>query len=187
MAEQGEGVSVLVAPGLGGSGADHWQGWLQARHPAFRRVEQRDWDAPVLQEWVAALEAEVAAAPAPVVLVAHSLACILVAHWAKSGSTGKIAAALLVAPPDVESAEHTPPSVHGFAPVPADPLPFRTVVLGSRNDPYCTAMRACAFAAGWGADFIDSGEVGHINTEAGFGPWPEGERLVQDLVRDASA
>ncbi|MBK3775744.1 alpha/beta hydrolase [Azospirillum sp. YIM DDC1] len=178
-------ASVLIVPGLGNSGLDHWQSWLQQRHPSFIRVEQADWDAPALEDWVRSLEEAVAAAAEPVVLVAHSLGCMTVAHWAlRSGSSvAKIAAALLVAPPDVESAEHTPPEVHGFAPVPTDPLPFHTVVLASRNDPYARAERSCGFAVGWGADFIDAGDLGHINTAAGYGSWPDGERLVLDLLR----
>lgn len=179
-------ASVLIVPGLGNSGPEHWQSWLQQRHPSFQRVEQADWDAPVLADWVRSLENAVAAAPAPVLLVAHSLGCITVAHWAvRSGSSSaKVAAALLVAPPDVGSAEHVPPEVHGFAPVPTDPLPFRTVVLASRNDPYCGIGRACGFAVGWGADFIEAGGLGHINTASGHGPWPDGERLLLDLLRE---
>ena len=179
--------TVLILPGLGNSGARHWQTWLEGRIPGLQRVEQSDWDAPALQDWVATLESAVAAAPGPVVLIAHSLACLLVPHWAVraggyGGSLGKVAAALLVAPSDVESTERTPPAVWGFAPVPTIPLPFPTIVVGSRNDPYCTAERACGFAALWGADFIDAGEVGHINADSGFGPWPMGESLVKDLL-----
>ncbi|MBP2291706.1 RBBP9/YdeN family alpha/beta hydrolase [Azospirillum rugosum] len=181
-------ATVLILPGLGNSGPEHWQSWLQGRHPSFRRVEQADWDAPVLADWVETLERAVAASSAPVVLIAHSLSCILVAHWAargaETGSADKIAAALLVAPPDVESPALTPPEVHGFGPVPTDPLPFRTVVLASRTDPYCSVGRACGFAVGWGADFIEAGDLGHINTESGHGPWPDGERLVLDLLKD---
>lgn len=181
-------ASVLVLPGLGNSGPEHWQTWLQGRHPAFRRVEQADWDAPNRETWVAALEAAVADSGAPVVLIAHSLSCVLVAHWARtSPSAGKVAAALLVAPPDVESAEHTPPEVHCFAPVPDDPLPFHTVVIAGNNDPYCAISRACGFAVGWGADFIDAGPLGHINAASGHGPWPDGERLVMDLLREIAA
>lgn len=179
--------TVLILPGLGNSGPEHWQTWLEGRMPGLRRVEQANWNAPVLNDWVARLESAVAAAPGPVVLIAHSLTCSLVAHWAAgtgadSGSAGKVATALLVAPTDVESTERTPPEVWGFAPVPTTPLPFPAVVVGSRNDPYCAAQRACGFAALWGADFIDAGEVGHINVASGFGPWPMGETLVRDLL-----
>ncbi|MFP5511829.1 MAG: RBBP9/YdeN family alpha/beta hydrolase [Alphaproteobacteria bacterium] len=179
--------TVLVLPGLGNSGPEHWQSWLEGRLPALNRVDLGDWDAPEPERWVerldAAVRAAAIAAPGPVVLVAHSLACILVARWAAgSDAADKVAAALLVAPPDVESPDRVPAVVRRFAPVPTDPLPFPAVTVGSRNDPYCAASRACGFAALWGANFIDAGEVGHINGDSGHGPWPMGETLLKDLL-----
>ncbi|MFD1625314.1 RBBP9/YdeN family alpha/beta hydrolase [Azospirillum griseum] len=178
--------TVLILPGLGNSGPDHWQSWLQARIPGARRVEQADWDQPVPSEWMARLESAILVTPGRVILVAHSASCALVAHWAasgtRSGSVDKVAGALLVGPTDVESAEHTPPAVHVFAPIPTDPLPFNTIVVGSDNDPYCSTERACAFAVLWGADFLNAGAVGHINVASGFGPWPMGETLVKELI-----
>lgn len=178
--------TVLICPGLGNSGSDHWQSWLEARITGARRLEQADWDAPDPEDWVAALDAAVRDSATPVLLVAHSLACIMVARWAcrPGAATVRVAAALLVAPPDVDDPALVPAEVRGFAPIPTEPLPFPALVVGSRNDPYCTAGRACACAAAWGADFIDAGEVGHINTAAGFGPWPQGEVLVRHLLEE---
>lgn len=176
-------LTVLVLPGLGNSGPDHWQSWLEGRLPALARVDLGDWDAPEPDRWMERLDSAIHAAPGPVVLVAHSLACILVARWAAvSDMAEKVAAALLVAPPDVESPQTVPAEARRFAPVPSDPLPFPAVVVGSRSDPYCTAARACGFAALWGADFIDAGEAGHINSASGHGPWPMGETLLKDLL-----
>lgn len=179
--------TILVCPGLGNSGPDHWQSWLESRISGTRRLEQADWDAPDPAAWTAVLEAAVRDSEAPVLLVAHSLACIMVARWAADGTstTGRVMAALLVAPPDVEDPGRVPPEVRGFAPVPTEPLPFPALVVGSRSDPYCAAERACAFAVAWGADFIDAGEAGHINTAAGYGPWSQGETLVRHLLREA--
>jgi predicted alpha/beta hydrolase family esterase len=28
---------------------------------------------------------------------------------------------------------------------------------------------------------FDAGDVGHLDTGSGFGPWPDGERLVSEL------
>jgi uncharacterized protein len=42
-------------------------------------------------------------------------------------------------------------------------------------------------ATAWGADFVNAGAVGHINVEAGFGPWTEGVRMVNSLVARADA
>src|SRR3954470_22488286 len=90
---------ILILPGHGGSGPRHWQTLWEAAHPSFRRVEQRDWLHPVCSEWVGKLEDAVAASGPDTVLVAHSLACLLVAHWA-AASALPVSAALLVAVPD---------------------------------------------------------------------------------------
>ena len=73
---------VLIIPGLGGSGPEHWQSLWQARLPEARRVEQTDWDKPDRAGWIAQLDAAVAQSKRPPVLVAHSLSCALVACWA---------------------------------------------------------------------------------------------------------
>jgi uncharacterized protein len=56
---------VLIIPGLGGSGPDHWQSLWQARLPDARRVEQADWDKPDRAGWIAQLDAAVAQAKQP--------------------------------------------------------------------------------------------------------------------------
>ena len=61
-----------------------------------------------------------------------------------------------------------------WSPIDMQALPFPSVLLGSRNDPYCDVQRASDFAEAWGSAFIDAGEAGHINIESGHGPWPEG-------------
>ena len=42
--------------------------------------------------------------------------------------------------------------------------------------------RAAAFAAAWGSRLVTLDRAGHINAEAGYGPWPEGRRLLDELV-----
>jgi predicted alpha/beta hydrolase family esterase len=68
-----------------------------------------------------------------------------------------------------------------FRPLPMTRLPFRTIVVASRNDPYVTFPRAAAMAEAWGAELVDAGNAGHINTTAGYGEWREGEKLVARL------
>lgn len=179
--------TVLVLPGLGGSPPGHWQSLWQARHPEYRRVEQVQWDAPRRAAWVVKLEvAARAAAPERVVLVAHSLACPLVAHWARHGSADRVAAALLVAPADVERAD-APEAIRGFAPLPQGRLPFRSWVVASRSDPHVTFERAQGFAATWGSTFLDVGEAGHLNVASGHGAWPEGQALLDEILRGTAA
>ena len=173
-------MAVLVLPGYGDSGPAHWQTLWEARH-GYTRVVQADWLAPRRDDWVRTLEHAVRHAPAPVTLVAHSLGCILVAHWARSGTVERVGGALLVAPPDVDEIHHLLPEVESFAPVPLDRLPFRSIVVASSTDPYVTADRARGMADGWGATFVDLGDAGHVNAESNLGDWPDGHRLLDQL------
>jgi predicted alpha/beta hydrolase family esterase len=87
---------------------------------------------------------------------------------------GVVRGALLVSLPDVEEAPDLPEAVRTFAPVPRDPLPFPSLLVASRTDPYCAYDRADDFAHAWGSLTVDAGESGHINVASGHGPWPEG-------------
>jgi predicted alpha/beta hydrolase family esterase len=175
------GPPVLIVPGWGDSGPQHWQSLWQQANPAFRRVVQRDWEYPIRAEWVETLTREIRAAERPPVIVAHSLGAIAVAHCAAAGAP-PIQGALLVSPPDVEDPDF-PPVIEGFAPVPRGRLAFPSVVVVSRNDPFTAFDRAQALAGAWGSRFVDAGNSGHLNTDAGFGPWPLGETLLAELVR----
>ena len=169
-------------PGLGGSGAEHWQTAWERRFPRHVRVEQHDWDHPDLETWLRVLEGAITAAGEPVAIAAHSLGCALVAHAARRAPALPVRAALLVAPADVDSPAHTPPETRGFAPMPLVRLPFPATVIASRNDPYVTPERARAFAAAWGATFVDAGGLGHINAASGLGDWPEGHAQLLALL-----
>ncbi len=173
---------VLIIPGLGGSGPEHWQSLWQQHLPEATRVEQADWDRPDRAGWITALDAAIAAAKAPPVLVAHSLSCALVAHWA-AAKRRAIHGALLVGPADVDSDAHTPPEAHVFRPMPLARLPFPSIVVASRDDPYVAYDRATNFAKSWGAELRDAGRAGHINTASGYGAWPAGEALLARLLQ----
>jgi predicted alpha/beta hydrolase family esterase len=174
-------LRILTVPGLGGSGPAHWQTRWEVRH-GDGRVGQRDWDRPDLDLWLAALTAALAAADQPVVLAAHSLGAVLVAHAARRGLTGPVRGALLVAPADVDDPACTPPETRGFSPVPLAPLPFPATIVASQNDPYVAFDRARAFAAAWGATFVDAGPRGHLNADSGLGDWSEGRALLTALL-----
>lgn len=138
--------------------------------PAVRWAAEPTGPPYVPDEAVAALHAAVTADDEPAVLVAHSAGCLTVAFWA-ARHTGPVAAALLVTPPQVEA----------FGAIPRTPLPFRSIVVGSRNDPYTTVEQFEDFARDWGAELHDAGAVGHLDSATGFGPWPDGERLLSAL------
>ena len=175
------GASILILPGWQNSGPLHWQSLWQAQW-ACQRVEQHDWMRPLRGDWLIQLEESVLAAAEPVTLVAHSLGCHLAAAWAAhSQHTARVQAALLVAPADVE--RDALRSVLGsWSPPVLQRLPFRSTVVASSDDPYCSLARAHDFAAAWGSQIFTLGACGHINADSGLGNWPQGQALLQALL-----
>ena len=127
-------AAVIVLPGYGGSGDAHWQTLWEARDPAMVRFRPASWDAPELADWIAVLDRAVAEADEPPLLVAHSLACLLVPHWA-SRAVRPVRGAFLVAPPDPDGPEF-PAAASSFRAVPRGGLSFPALVVASMDDPY---------------------------------------------------
>lgn len=173
--------TVLLVPGFTGSGPGHWHSHWQRAHTEYLRLEQRDWDQPSLEEWVAALDAAIARCDGNVVLAGHSLGCMTIAHWTMRHGAGRVAGALLVAPADVEAAS-TPEEIRCFAPTPLERLPYPSHVVASTNDPLVSIARAQQFATAWGSAFTSIGDAGHINTASGHGPWAQGHQLLGQLL-----
>jgi len=169
--------AVLILPGLGGSGGDHWQTYWQQAFPTFRRVEQPDWDHPDYAGWRKRLTAAVNDNTLPAVLVAHSLGTSLVMRWAfdEPEAARRVAGAFLVAPTDRDRFEGAPGSAaRGFGRMILERLPFPAMVVASRDDDRVSFERAQAFAAAWGAALIDAGNLGHMGSAARLGVWPFG-------------
>ena len=174
---------LLIIPGLGDSGVGHWQNFWLDHFPNTTKVTQDNWDEPLLNDWLDRLDETIQSIQEPTILVAHSLATILVAHWAKTFEHPFIKGALLVAPADVNSSEHTPECIWNFAPIPIKPLPFPSIVVGSENDPYMTLERAYELSKSWGSDFINIGRKRHINSEMKLGLWEEGQEILKLLIQ----
>ncbi|UXC18696.1 MULTISPECIES: RBBP9/YdeN family alpha/beta hydrolase [Comamonas] len=180
-AETGAQVSVVIVPGWRNSGPGHWQSLWAERIAGALRVEQEDWLQPHRSPWVASVQEAIEAAPHPVILVAHSLGCITSVHAVEqlgNQQRGSIAGALLVAPADPERRA----LFEDFTPVPANPLPFASIVAASSNDPYCPIRMASAYAKSWGSTFVRVPSAGHINVESGHGEWPLGWALLGALA-----
>lgn len=176
--------TVLTLPGWQNSGPAHWQSRWEALH-GCTRVQQHDWMQPLRGDWMVQLEEAVLAAPHQVILVAHSLGCMLCAAWAAhSRQTHRVAGALLVAPGDPER-EELRAVLKSWSPIVLQRLPFSSVLLGSQDDPYCSFARARHFAHHWGSRFIDYGHRGHINADSDLGDWPEGLALLEQLKTPA--
>jgi uncharacterized protein len=171
---------ILIHPGLGNSGEQHWQTIWERQHPEFVRVYQKDWETPVCADWIAQLDETVTQFNlSEVVIVGHSLACVTIVQWAKKYQR-IIKGALLVAPSDTEAASY-PLGTKGFCPMLMEKLTFKTIVVGSTNDPYVTVDRVKQFAEGWGSELVWIGDAGHINAASGYGDWPFGLELLKRL------
>jgi uncharacterized protein len=170
---------VLIVPGLGGSGPEHWQSRWEMLEPSYRRVVMPDWDRPDLEGWVATLGAAVASVEKPPLIVAHSLGCLTVAHWAARGGIAR--GALLVAVPD-PSGPAFPSEARSFADLPGRPLGFPTHVVASLDDPYGSFEFAERMARVWHSALSNVGEAGHINAASGLGDWPAGRALLDTLL-----
>lgn len=175
-------MRYVTLPGIYNSGPTHWQTAWEA-DGSMARFAPSDWDQPRVDDWVAALEVAVEAGEPPV-LVAHSLACLLVPIWA-SRSRAVVAGAFLVAPVD-PAADEFPEEAADFAEFPREPLPFPALVVGSLDDPYATTAWVQQFAADLGAEFVVAGALGHINADSGLGAWEQGRGLLDEFVAGLS-
>ena len=176
-------TAVLIRPGLGNSGPDHWQSHLVRRDASLRRVLQDEWDTPHCVDWVKRLDSVVSDLTAPVVLAAHSSACALVAHWASTAAVEHLAlvqGAFLVAPSDPDGPNY-PAGPEGFGPVPLQRLPFASIVVASSDDRYIAPGTAQRYADAWGSRFVLLQDAGHINASSGFGAWEEGFEMLDSL------
>ncbi|WP_060510012.1 alpha/beta hydrolase [Pseudomonas sp. NBRC 111124] len=171
-----ESIRYLIVPGWQGSPDNHWQSHWQRTLPNSARVEQDDWLTPQRRDWVQALEQAIAAERSPVILIAHSLGCVTVAHWAAQASPAllrRVRGALLVAPADVERPTCAP-ALRNFAPIPMQALPFPSQVVSSDNDPAVSVPRALHLAQAWGAEAGLLSNAGHINVKSGHERWEQG-------------
>lgn len=174
-------ADILIIPGYTNSGPDHWQTRWENKLSTARRVHQSEWSKPVREDWVANVVEAIEQASRPVVLVAHSLGIPTAIH-AVHETKKPIAGAFFVAPPDVANPAIRPKHLMTFGPYPRNPLPFPSMTIASRNDPFCAYDVAEDIAAAWGSLFMDAGESGHINAESGHGPWPEGTMTFANFL-----
>ncbi|MES2360816.1 MAG: alpha/beta hydrolase [Pseudomonadota bacterium] len=174
-------MRFIIIPGWRDSGPGHWQSLWAERLNGAVRVQQDDWVTPARNAWVASIARTILLQNEPVVVIAHSLGCIATTHL-PAEAVKRIQGALLVAPADPERRA----VLSDFAPVPYQPLPYRSVLVASSNDPYCPVRLAGAYARAWGSEFVRMQNAGHINIESGHGEWPLGVALLQSLAGDVS-
>ncbi|MBR0829014.1 serine hydrolase family protein [Bradyrhizobium manausense] len=168
---------MITLPGIGGSGDAHWQTRWERTEPRFTRFVPASWDQPDLDDWVQALERAVADSDEPPVLVAHSLACLLVAHWA-ARSSSPVAGAFLVSVPNPDGPAF-PSAAASFRSAPSAPLRFASLIVASSDDPYGDLAYIRQHARDWHAGLVTVGALGHINASSGLGDWAQGRGLLE--------
>lgn len=173
-------MDIIILPGIGGSGQSHWQTRWENKNPQMRRFRPSDWDLPDLTDWMSALDRAISAATSPPLLVAHSLACLLVAHW-QHVSALPVAGAFLVAVPDLES-DLFPTEANSFANPPARKFRFPSLIVASANDPYGTVNYSRQRSRQWGSGIVEIGSFGHINGQSGLEDWPYGMSLLTSFM-----
>jgi predicted alpha/beta hydrolase family esterase len=128
---------------------------------------------PDLSAWAAAVRWHIDRHSDPLLIVAHGFGC-LAAVQAASDYSERIAGAMLVALPDPDNYRVT-----GL--LPETPLAFPTVVVSSTNDLRMRSDKAAFWAGFWSASLLSIGAAGSIDEESGFGPWPQGLDILDQL------
>jgi predicted alpha/beta hydrolase family esterase len=171
--------SFLILHGWQGSGPEHWQSWLAQRladaGEDVRYPDLPDADHPEVDAWAEVLHDQLASMQGDRTVLCHSLACLLWAREApRIAAEGPVDRVLLVTPPCPVSPI---PEAASFYPTPLDPeavaASAREVrLVATDNDPYCPAGAARSFGAPLGIEVDVLPGAGHVNVEAGYGPWP---------------
>lgn len=172
---------LLLVPGLRDSGPAHWQTWLQGLYRHSLRVVQRDWHQPELERWSARITSTLdRAGPGPWIAAAHSFGCLALAHHLATRADSPLRAVLLVAPAD--------PDRFGLAAqLPQHRLAVPSLLVASQTDPWMSLASARRWALHWGSHWVNLGNAGHINAEAGFGPLPLARRWVMAMEQRLAA
>jgi predicted alpha/beta hydrolase family esterase len=175
----------------------HWQRWLAAefasRGATVRYPQLPDPDAPVLDDWIDAVESELRETDAAsLTVVAHSLGCLLwfayVARRAEQGVLGAVARRVVLVAPAAPDVLRGIPEIAAFARFgePAGAVSAahaaavleRGVVVASADDPYCPAGADVVYATPFDLDYVAVEGGGHLTMDDGYGPFP----LVLELA-----
>ncbi|MDH1518398.1 alpha/beta hydrolase [Acinetobacter johnsonii] len=172
-------IHTVIVPGVGGSEHDHWQSWLQRQLKSCSRVQQQDWNKPVLHEWIEQFVKTVQAIQEPIQIVAHSFGCLTtVAALAQHPELNQnIKNLVLVAPAnparfgDAGFARESQNDYQQYFHQVKLQVPTQMII--SENDPWLNFQDALQLAKAWKIRPKNLGQVGHINVASGFGPFPE--------------
>jgi predicted alpha/beta hydrolase family esterase len=146
---------------------------LRARGYRVEHPQLPDPDEPTVAAWRSTAEASLAALAetgSPIVVICHSLSCLLWLGARPQG--GDVERVLLVAPPSPTRLRGS--LVDAFAALPlavAAEDRGRLSIVASDNDEYCPEGVEAAFGS-LDVPLIVLPGQGHLNREAGYGVWP---------------
>lgn len=174
-------MKILNAPGLHGSGPIHWQTrWEQIPGRQIARTTPASWDEPDPADWLTALRGDILASGSETIVVAHSLACIVMAQILADEAL--CAGLVLVAPPDPHAEPFRVVTDAGFHTMATRPVLVPGLVIASTDDPYATPEATQRMADVWGVPLTWVGALGHINSASGLGDWPQGWAMVEEFA-----
>jgi hypothetical protein len=169
-------LDLIFVPEKGLPDPSHWQArWSQKLSSARFSVSEDE-----------ALSAEglvfaARRAAKPIFFIAYSLGAIALAKAAPELKGLDVRGAFLVAPPAGRALQ----TLDGgrWTALGWEKLPFETVLVASRTDPWARFEESEALAADWGATLIDAGEAGRLDMASGHGPWPEGLLRLAGMLK----
>lgn len=176
----------FILHGWQGSDAPHWQSWLATELRAlghavdFPDLPQRD--TPKRDEWLTALHQQREKLTPSTTVICHSLGSALWLHYCAHDCAvyaPKVERVLLVAPPGPSALAQYADSMQGFLPVPMNAAALRaaavqTQLVCTAGDPFCVETAAVQYAAALDLPYTElPPELGHLNSTAGLGPWPQ--------------
>ncbi len=171
--------AYVSVPGIGDSGPDHWQTWIEEVGGGIPRIKLTNWRKPSLNAWLNAIDEAVTSQWTPAILIAHSFGALAAAQYAIE-EPSRIAGVLLVAPAD-------PARFEDARDLSLAPVPCAGFMVASRNDPWMEMRVAQRWSQIWRLKLIDEGDAGHINVDSGHGAWPAGLNHLARLTYEAGA
>jgi len=174
-------TTFINVPGYTGSGPQHWQSIWEQKYNNFCRVQQRDWEQPNCLEWVEQLDNFISRLCSPIILIGHSIGCLVIIRWISMKYQDSVKGSLLVAPADPQNPSF-PSQAEGFKNLPLTTLPIFSTFIAISNDPYLSLEKATFLADSWGSDQIIIGNCEHINSDSNLALWPFGKIYLTNLT-----